>query len=295
MNLTDFGLLVRNLRINSVDELGNYWTRESLSKAISISPDKLGRLERGELKHLDKKTLMLLANAFKLTSLEKKEFFYAALGISNKDLYNNNNTDNQMSILLNEMAKLQSPALLIDSYTDIIAANDSIMNLYMITPELLDYARKLPGGLNLLNMIYTSSFGTKELFGTFWREMTIIEILLFRRSTLRYRHTTYFQYLMNILNNKKQFNIDWYFSQRYADHYDLVYVHFQYEHAHYGPLAYLATESVINTQNGDLYLLIYSPTDSVTLQVFKSIKGKNEDLIYRGASWPEKKMPPQAS
>lgn len=293
MNLTDFGLLIRTLRKNSVDKLGNYWTRESLSKAINLSPDKLGRLERGNLKYLDTKTLMLLANAFKLTSLEKKEFFYAALGLSNEELYRTNSIENQMNNLLNKMASLQSPALLIDSYTDIIAANDSTMNLFMITPELLDYARQLPGGLNLLNMIYTPLFGTQELFGNFWRKMTIIEILLFRRSTLCYRHTAYFQYLITILLKKKQFDIDWYFCHRYADHYDLVYVHFQYEHARYGPLSYLATESVVNTQNGDLYLLVYNPTDSVTAQVFKALKRENENMIYRGASWPEKEMPPQ--
>jgi len=237
MNLNDFGLLTKTLRKSSVDQWGNPWTRESLSRAVHLSPDQLGRLERGDRKYLDTQTLLLLADSFNLTNLERKEFLYAAL------------------------------------------------------PELLDYTKQVPAGQNLLNLVYSPVFGAREIFGSFWRKIATIEIILFRRSTLRYRHTAYFNYLMKVLLQEKQFDIDWYFCQRYADRYDLTYVNFLYEHPRYGPLSYLATETIISTKKGELYLLAYNPLDKTTASIFKNIKGDKENRIHRFASWPEKKVP----
>ncbi len=291
MNLTDFGLLIKTLRKNSVDQWGNPWTRESLSRAVHLSPDQLGRLERGDRKYLDTQTLMLLADSFSLTDLERKEFLYAALGLPDEKLFEREDSLNQLNNLLAEMENLQVPILLLDAYADIIAANNCTLNLFMITPELLKYTKQIPAGQNLLNLVYSPAFGAREIFGSFWRKITTIEILLFRRSTLRYRYTAYFNYLMRVLLQEKQFDIDWYFCQRYADRYDLTYVHFQYEHPRYGPLSYLASETIINTRKGELYLLVYNPLDSSTASVYKRIKDANENKVYRFADWPGKKVP----
>ncbi len=291
MNLTDFGLLIKTLRKSSVDQWGNPWTRESLSRAVHLSPDQLGRLERGDRKYLDTHTLMLLADSFNLTNLERKEFLYAALGLSDEELFSREDSIRLLNSLLAETENLQVPILIIDAYADIVAANTATLNLFMMTPELLNYTRQIPAGQNLLNMIYSPVFGTRDILGSFWRKIATIEILLFRRSTLRYRHTGYFKYLFKILLKEKQFDIDWYFCQRYADRYDLTYVHFLYEHPRYGPLSYIATETVICTKKGELYLLIYNPVDHATASIFKSLKGTNENRVYRYARWPEKKIP----
>ena len=291
MNLNDFGLLIKTLRKSSVDQWGNPWTRESLSRAVHLSPDQLGRLERGDRKYLDTQTLLLLADSFNLTNLERKEFLYAALGLSDEQLFAREDSINQLNNLLHEIENLQVPVLLLDAYSDIVAANVSTLNLFLITPELLDYAKQIPAGQNLLNLVYSPAFGAREIFGSFWRKIATIEILLFRRSTLRYRHTAYFNYLMKVLLQEKQFDIDWYFCQRYADRYDLTYVHFLYEHPRYGPLSYLATETIISTKKGELYLLAYNPLDKTTASIFKNIKGDKENRIHRFASWPEKKVP----
>ncbi len=291
MNLNEFGLLIKTLRKSSADQFGNIWTRDRLSKAIHLTPDQLGRVERGDRKYLDPQTLKLLAKAFNLTNLEKKEFFYAALGLADKEIFKHEEPDNQLNNLLCEMENLQTPALLIDAYSDIVALNTAALNLYLVTPELLSIARQIPAGHNLINLIYSSAFGSKELFGSFWQQAATIEILLFRRSTLRYRHTDYFNYILKILFKEKQFDIDWYSSHRYAEQYDLTYEHFEYEHPRYGPLSYLATETIINTKKGQLYLLLYNPFNKVTASVFAKLLGKSGNKAYRAASWPEKIIP----
>jgi transcriptional regulator with XRE-family HTH domain len=74
MEPSEFGQLVKSLRKATNDPLGNRWTRESLGSYIHLSINQLGRLERGDRKYFDNQTLILLADAFKLTPIERKEF-----------------------------------------------------------------------------------------------------------------------------------------------------------------------------------------------------------------------------
>ena len=290
INLTEFGLLVKALRKSSLDLYGNRWTRDSLSRAVHLTPHQLGRLERGDRKYLDTQTLELLSKAFNLTNLEKKEFFTAAVGLSDNYLFGNENPEAQLKKLIRMMEQLSVPAFAVDVYGDFIVANRSSMDLFCITQELIDYAHTIPIGLNVMNFIYSSEFGFKNIIGHGWRRMASIEMLLFRRSTLRYRHTEYFDYLMKNLSKEKQFDIDWYTSQRSPDAYDFTYEKFEYNHPRYGPISYIATETVVNTRVGDLYLLIYNPSDALTNKLFQEIRGSGNNSIKRLAPWPEKKM-----
>ncbi|GEM_PF-627122 len=291
MKLAEFGQLIKTLRKTSLDECGNPWTRASLSRAIHLTQDQLGRLERGDRKYLDTQTLNLLTKAFKLTNLEKREFLYAATSLGDERLFENEDPESHLNKLMCEMEKLQVPALLIDAYSDIVAINKAALNLFLVTPELLNYLRQVPAGQNLINLLYSPAFGSKEIFGSFWRRVATIEILLFRRSTLRYRHTDYFDYIYKILTANIQFDIDWYSSQRNADHYDLTYEHFNYNHPRYGPLSYLASETIINSSKGELYMLVYNPTNSVTSSVFRKLVGVNSNEVYNTAAWPDKVIP----
>jgi len=288
MSLVDFGLLVKTLRKNSFDPSGNRWSREGLSKAVHLTEDQLGRLERGDRKYLDNQTLMLLADSFNLTSLERKEFFYAALSLKDNKLFNHHEPETQLKNVIATMETLQVPAYIIDVYADIVVVNTAVLNLYQVTRELIDYVRQLPGGLNLLYFIYSSTLGFKEVIGSYWNKTAMMALLEFRRSSLRYRHTVYFKYILKTLLKEKQFDIDWYSSHRYLDFFDLTYERFEYEHPFFGPLAYTATETIINTKAGDLYLILYNPADSITVSVFKELLKFNGNKIHQLASWPEK-------
>lgn len=288
MSLLDFGLLVKALRKNSYDTLGKRWSRESLSRAVHLTEDQLGRLERGDRKYIDNQTLTLLADSFNLTSLERKEFFYAALGFKDRELFNQEEPEEQIKRVITAMENLQVPAYLTDVYSDIVAANKAVLYLYQVTPDLIDYTRQLPAGLNLLNFIYSPKLGFKEIIGSTWHKTAVMALLEFRRSSLRYRHTDYFNYLLKNLLREKQFDIDWYSSHRCLDFHDLTYENFMYKHPFFGQLAYTATETTIHTRIGDLYLIIYNPASPTTCSVFEELIKFNSNEVHYLASWPEK-------
>ncbi|MFO7952822.1 MAG: helix-turn-helix domain-containing protein [Bacillota bacterium] len=288
MKPKEFGHLLKALRQKSIDHSGNRWTRENLSKRVNLTEDQLGRLERGERKYLDNQTLKLLADSFNLTNLEKKEFFYAASGFADHELFSGDEPESQLQALLREIEGILVPAFVIDAYCDFVAVNTAALNLFVLTSEILNYAAKIPAGYNILNFIYSPQFGCKEIFGVSWSRIATIEVLLFRRSSLRYRHTDYFKYILNTLLKEDQFNIDWYSSHIYESHHELTYEPFKYWHPHYGPLSYIAAETIINTKKGHLYLVLYNPTDNETMKVFSDLTGQNNNLVYRISSWPEK-------
>lgn len=287
MHLTNFGLLVKELRKNCYDCYGNKWTRESLSREIHLTPDQLGRLERGNRKYLDAQTLHLLAKAFNLTDLERKEFFYASTGLDDYELYNNQEPDEQLVNLIYTIQNLQFPAYIIDVYADIIAANKALLNLYQTTPEVIESLSQHPVGLNLVGFAYSSDL-FKELLGSRWRKSAVMLLLEFRRSTLRYRHTEYFKFIFKNLLTEKNFDIDWYSSHRHEEHFDLTYEHIEYEHPLFGYLSYVATETIINTKAGALFLVNYNPADSDTLSIFNKLISNHGHKIHNLGSWPEK-------
>ncbi len=261
-----------------------------MSKAVHLTPHQLGRLERGDRKYLDTQTLELLAKAFSLTNLEKREFFTAAVGLSDRVLFSKEEPETQLNRLIRTMEQVSVPAFALDVYGDFVVANKISMDLFCITQELLDYAHTIPIGFNVMKFIYSSEFGFKNIIGPGWRRMASIEMLLFRRATLRYRHTEYFDYLLKNLLKEKQFDIDWYTSHRSPEAYDFTYEKFEYNHPRYGPISYIATESVVNTRAGDLYMLIYNPSDKITTDLFQELRGNGNNSVKKLAAWPEKKM-----
>ncbi len=288
MNLNDFGLIVKALRKNSFDENGNRWTRETLSRAVHLTEDQLGRLERGDRTYLDNQTLMHLADSFNLTTLERKEFFYAALGLKDEELFNQESPKTQLANLLEIMEKLLVPAFLSDVYKDIVLANKAIMDLYQLPSARLNSFKKTSAGFNQLFLIYSPKSGLRDIIGSRWQEAAFMTLLEFRRSSLRYRHTNYFQYLLNTLLKLKDFELDWYSNLSIADSPDLTYERFEYGHPFFGPLAYNATETTINTMQGDLTLVLYNPANPDTAAVFEELIKCGGKKILQLSAWPDK-------
>lgn len=290
MNPEEFGILIRTLRKSSIDQHGNPWTRKSLSRVIHLSVDQLGRLERGDRKLLDKQLLILLSSAFNLTILEKKELLEAATGLKDEELYARTDPVNKLNELLLEIKRFRTPAMVLDSYSDLVAANGPAMSLYAMTPEMRDYIKQLPAGTNMMKMIYSPEFGSRELFGPFWREVANIEMLLFRRATLCYRHRDYFKYIISILLQDRQFDVDWYTSHRHQSYYNLTYELFEYIHPRFGPVSYLASETRVPTKKGNLYLLVYNPVNKFTVPVFEELYRETGNAVARFAPWPDKSI-----
>lgn len=289
MKQKDFGALLKALRRSGTDPSGKSWTRDSLGRALKLSSDQVGRLERGERKFLDLETMSLLADCFNLTGLEKKEFFYAATGITDAELFSSEEPTTQLENLLGIVENLRLPVMILDVYADIVAINGMMADLYMFTPELTGQLREEAGGFNLLYILYANKDHLEGILGqNLWREVTNIEVLLFRRSTLRYRNSAYYNKIFNELLKFKQFDIDWYTNHKLLRRYDLTYEAFQYNHSVFGPLHYIALETKVHTSAGELLFLQYSPADEVTAKTFSSLAEANGNRYLKVAPWPTK-------
>ncbi len=290
METNHFGSLVKALRTSNLNEDGKTWTRNSFSEAIGLTPGQLGRLERGDRKSLDNNTLDLMAQALNLTSMETKELFMVAVGMSDERLYGETQPKQQLQALADYMEQISLPAFIIDVYADFIAFNQALLKLFAISPEIIDYAKTLPAGQNMLHFLYAPDFGFRDVIGPSWRNVVLKEIYLFRRSSFRYRHTAYFKNLIRELLKIEPFAIDWYASQRLNKHYNLRYAEFSYIHPRFGPVHYLATETIVNTRQGDLYLVIYNPLDADTKKIFANLLTAPNNETILPTSWPEKTL-----
>jgi len=291
MHLTDFGELVKTLRQNSLDENGNCLTRETICERVHLTAHQLGRLERGDRKYLDNQTLLLLANSLNLTNPERIEFLYAALGLTDKSGSDFIDPEWQLNNLCSALENLQVPAYIMDVYGDLLAINEANLALYQITPDMLDYFGKLPIGHNLMHIIYSSTLGYKDFLGEqAWREVATMAMLFFRRSTLRYRHTDYFSFLIRELLNETSFDIDWYSSHRFNYQLDMTYEFISFKHPCHGPLSYIITETAAATIKGNLYLMVNNPSDIATISAFSEMIGEHGNKVRRLAPWPEKQF-----
>lgn len=283
-----FGLIVKALRKNGLNEQGKPWNRDVLGRAVHLTADQLGRLERGERKNIDRQTLTLLADAFKLTSHERKEFYYAALGLQDKEIFNQEEPETRLKNLVDHAEKLHLPALILDVYLDVIATNKALLNLYQIDPDLIEACRGKPAGYNQLSALYSSTPGLKKLMGPAWKNASLSSILEFRRSSLRYRHTDYFSGLLNSLFKLKYFKKDWHISHQYNDYSNSVYKRFTYRHCIFGLLDYTISETRINTAAGELNLILHNPNDPGTLSTFGELTRFGGANVLKFAPWPEK-------
>jgi len=288
MEPAEFGQLVKSLRKATNDPSGNPWTRESLSIFIHLSINQLGRLERGDRKFIDNQTLKSLADAFNLSPIERKEFLIAAAGITEDDFCYHKTPEKQLKEMLEILTQIMVPAAILDTFQNVIAINKPYQNLFMVTKELIDYAKQTPINFNLLYVIYSSALGIRDLLGPYWREVGLIQIHQFRRSSFRYRDHDYYKFLVNLLFKEPQFDIDWYASHRAPFDKYQQYISYNYEHPVYGPLNYIGTVTINDTKFGELQLIIYNPVDSVTMATFSQIATSDTRQVVRMAEWPIK-------
>lgn len=116
------------------------------------------------------------------------------------------------------------------------------------------------------------------------------EIYLFRRSSLRYRHTDYFSFLFRELLNETSFDIDWYSNHRFNYQLDMTYEPISLKHPCHGPMNYIITETAAATSEGNLYLMVNNPSDIATMSAFSEMISEHGNKVRRLSTWPQKQF-----
>jgi transcriptional regulator with XRE-family HTH domain len=297
MNRRDFGELVSTLRL----DLG--WTQFQLAEYACVDVAVISQIERGVKKFFEPELLFSLANALQLTTIERSEFFLAASGLEEKqhlrqpsagmttDAFDAKKVLERMVSLTGEM---MLPAFLVDSYSDVIAANHMMVAFYNVPPGLMENAAEIPGGYNTARLNFGKDLGWRKQITENWDAYALNAMRAFRESSLRYRATPYFKYLMKAFRNPAEyplFDRYWKMVSSTEQDKDMNLDHFHYDHNELGPLSYVASVTNAVTSFGNLYLVQNLPLDCNTDEVFCMLKSKVGQGVIRLASWPGKSMP----
>lgn len=87
MHPKEFGQLVAALRKEQFDPvIGKAWSQKMLAQSTQLSERVIANIEQGQKINLEVEILVRLANAFRLTTLERREFFAAATRLSDPEV-----------------------------------------------------------------------------------------------------------------------------------------------------------------------------------------------------------------
>jgi transcriptional regulator with XRE-family HTH domain len=297
MNRRDFGELVSTLRL----DLG--WTQFQFAEYAGVDAAVISQIERGVKKFFEPDLLFCLANALQLTTIERSEFFLAASGLEERQLLRQPaagfstdvfNTKKILDRMVSLTGEIMIPAFMVDCYSDVIAANYMMTAFYNVPPALMDDAARIPGGYNTTRLNFGKDLGWRRQITGEWDAYAVNSMRAFRESSLRYRATPYFKYLIKAFRNPVEypfFDRYWKMVSSTEEDKDMNLDRFRYHHSEFGMLNYIASVTIAVTSLGNLYLVQNLPLDRHTDDVFNQLKEKAGQGVIRLASWPEKSMP----
>ncbi len=292
MDRSAFGKLITALRKQSYNSKGKTWSRQEFGRAIKMPPAKVGRLERGMHQYLDMETLGLMADAFQLTPHERKEFLYAAISAGQEDYFSPDaESGPSLDLLTSALTGLKVPVFVLDVYSDYMLISDAMLALYGFNSGYIDYMKQTFAGSNLISLIYDPVSPIRKVFESNFEENALRNLQYFRRASLRYRHTPYFEALLAKLAKLPDFARHWRIVGNREIYGDKNYGSYQIPHRCVGLMEFTFFESIVTTADGDLHVVYYLPTNKETAKYFFNLCLETGNRMIRFASWPEKHLP----
>lgn len=297
MYRAEFGQLVAALR----QDLN--WTQFQLSEAADIDEPVISQIERGVKKHFKPDLLFRLANAFQLTTLERREFFLASSGLDQDQLVRQPSAATATDVFnarkaLDKMVEMASqvrlPAFVCDAYSDVICGNLIMMSFFSPSPKFMEGIENIPGGFNTTRYNFGKELQARNLVGDGWDNYALNSMRSFRENSLRYRAKPYFVYLMKSFRNAVEyplFDRYWRLVSQVERDKDANTDTFSFHHAELGALRYTTSTTVSITSFGELFLIHYLPLDEQTSLVFEQLAKTAGQGVAKFAPWPMKSFP----
>lgn len=292
MKPEDFGKLVQSLRKEYRDDNDNLLTQETLAKRTGLPLRTIERIESGTLKRLEAGTLLQLADALRLTSMERKEFFYAAIGIE-KDQQSAPARSNPAPILeelIERIGAMDVPAFINDVYGDILAANRAIIELLGISNQYISASATEPAGFNNMKIVFSAKSHFRSITGSQWDSSVLRIMQFFRALSLRYRFEPYFEQTLRVLQTLPDFKEYW--KQAHLEDEGILdtTTRYSYRHPIFGAVDYSSNVAMTVTNAGELCTVVYLPLSENTRNAFATIIKNHGKKVVRLSSWPEKTL-----
>ncbi len=284
-----FGPIVAELRKGQFDvTTGKVLTQQRLAQKIGASPRLIEAIEQGNKSYLDAEILVKLADAFALTTLERREFFALATGVPEQHLtLHSYPPATILSPLLAILGELQQPAYLHDDFLDIVAFNAPFSAFWGIAN--IDHIRPQKT-INTLHGIFADVSPARTILSQMWHTIALRNVCLFRALSLRYRHTVYFKDLFQQLCRLPNFSTMWMYTQHEdQDFYSHVQIS-AYNHTMLGQVKYMVTRTTTVTPHGNLYVAVLAPASSNTQTIFSELAQPRQALVRQVVPWPNPYM-----
>lgn len=281
-----FGPIIASLRKNHFElTTGRTWSQKTVAERIGVSPRLIENIEQGEKQHIDKEILGKLADAFQLTTLERREFFALAVDVSSQQLMPNPPPpDAILPPLLEMVRRLRQPAYLHDNLFNIIALNGLLLAFFNVADHDVTHLKNRVG-TNYLHVLFAKSSPIRSLLSRHWHSLALRAVYRFRALSLRYRHTASFQALFDQLCHLPDFKAIWlqtqHDSQDFYSQLDLD----EYTHALWGQLQYILTRTTTVTTYGNLYLVTLAPACVQSATTFSTL-AVQPGMVKQLAHWP---------
>jgi len=297
MNRKDFGELTSTLR----QDMG--WTQSQLAEYSEIDIAVISQIERGVKKFFEPELLFCLANAFQLSTLERKEFILAASGLDEKQIVRQPsavvatdafNAKKILERMVRLTGEIRLPAFLVDVYSDVIAANRMMLAFYDAPSSMLESAASVPAGYNTARLNFGRDLVGRQHVSDNWDYYGMNSMRAFRANSLQYRAKPYFKYLMKAFRNPVEypfFDRFWKLVSSTDQDKEVNVDHLSYYHNTFGHLEYIASTTIAITSFGNLFLTQNLPLDEHTEDVFTQLKIQAGLGVVPFAPWPEKSMP----
>jgi transcriptional regulator with XRE-family HTH domain len=297
MRRKEFGELIAALR----QDLG--LTQFQLAEVVNVDVAVISQTERGVKKFFEPQLLFQLANAFQLTTLERREFLLAASGLDQEeivrqpsaamatDVFNARKTLDKMSEVAGQ---IRLPAFVCDVYGDVTAANNIILSFFNIPPGFAEMADQVPAGYNTVRFNFGKELVARSNIIDNYDQYALNSMRAFRENSLRYRARPYFKYLMKIFRNRNEyplFDRYWKMVSSVEQDKEANIDFFSYYHDSFGQIKYMASSATVMTSFGELFLVQYLPLDENTSRIFEQLAQQAEQGVVKLAPWPVKTFP----
>jgi hypothetical protein len=289
-----FGRLVATLRKENRNEFDEILTQQNLGVLAHIPAITIQKIEQGRQTNLKPSMLLSLAHALQLNSLETRDFILASLGIrENKSVHPQAKPEPVLFDLKNKLSHLQTPAYIVDNFGDVIALNpagNAIFNMDVAKMQAPDFLSQY----NLVRLLF--SYDLKEVqqvVNDAYVELAHQVVRLFKIWSLKVRNHWYFLRLLPELNHFPAFREQW---QSPAFHNEDVNSFLHYltiNNPELGMLRFSASNSVVMTSAGDLFLVSLLPQDPHTAEICLQLSRELGTEAISLATWPKPEEPPE--
>lgn len=288
MRRSTFGKIVAALRKERFDPIqGRGWTQKHLATAANLSERLIANIERGDKVNLEAQILGGLADAFSLTTLERREFYALAAEVTLDQAVNASHDPEQVRQQVNTVINgIHLPGFVYDDYFDIVAANHASLVLHGIPSEWLLRMAADHGTANFMQVIFAADSPMRRSMAKNWDALAFGNMSQFRAMSLRQRHTHRFRTLFARLSALPDFITFWSSSQHaHSDFHSRMRVH-QYPHPVYGLLFYAVFAVTSYSSQNHLHVTTLLPLDDTTVNMFNTIYSQRPGHVLHLSAWP---------